>query len=60
MEYTTLGNTGMTVSRICLGCMSFGTDREWMLEPEESTELIDHAIDLGDQLLRYRERLLDG
>ena len=47
MEYTTLGNTGMTVSRICLGCMSFGTDREWMLEPEESTELIDHAIDLG-------------
>ncbi|WP_254762954.1 aldo/keto reductase [Natrinema marinum] len=47
MEYTTLGSTGMTVSRICLGCMSFGTGREWMLEPAESKELIDHAIDLG-------------
>ncbi|OAQ51377.1 hypothetical protein HTG_16930 [Natrinema mahii] len=47
MEYTTLGSTGMTVSRICLGCMSFGTEREWMLDPEESEELIDRAIDLG-------------
>ncbi len=47
MEYTTLGSTGMTVSRICLGCMSFGTGREWMLDPEESQELIDRAIDLG-------------
>ncbi|MDS0473552.1 aldo/keto reductase [Natrinema sp. 1APR25-10V2] len=47
MEYTTLGNTGMTVSRICLGCMSFGTGREWMLDPDESRELIDRAIDLG-------------
>jgi aryl-alcohol dehydrogenase-like predicted oxidoreductase len=47
MEYTTLGSTGMTVSRICLGCMSFGTGREWMLEPEESKELIERAIDLG-------------
>ncbi len=47
MEYTTLGNTGMTVSRICLGCMSFGTGREWMLDPDESQDLIDRAIDLG-------------
>ncbi|AGB33201.1 aldo/keto reductase [Natrinema pellirubrum DSM 15624] len=47
MEYTTLGSTGMTVSRICLGCMSFGTEREWMLDPEESKALIDRAIDLG-------------
>ncbi|WP_254528656.1 aldo/keto reductase [Natrinema gelatinilyticum] len=47
MEYTTLGSTGMTVSRICLGCMSFGTGREWMLDPDESQDLIDRAIDLG-------------
>ena len=49
MEYTTLGGTGMTVSRICLGCMSFGsTDwREWVLEEEESREVIERAIDLG-------------
>ncbi|WP_049924376.1 aldo/keto reductase [Halopiger djelfimassiliensis] len=47
MEYTTLGSTGMEVSQICLGGMSFGTDREWMLDREESRELIERAIDLG-------------
>ncbi|WP_247003344.1 aldo/keto reductase [Halosolutus gelatinilyticus] len=47
MEYTTLGSTGMAVSKICLGCMSFGSDREWMLDADESRELIERAIDLG-------------
>ncbi|MFC5973215.1 aldo/keto reductase [Halomarina salina] len=49
MEYTTLGDTGMTVSRICLGCMSFGTSdwRDWVLGEEEGVELVDRAIDLG-------------
>jgi aryl-alcohol dehydrogenase-like predicted oxidoreductase len=49
MEYTTLGDTGLTVSRICLGCMSFGTSdwREWVLDEEEGKELVDRAIDLG-------------
>ena len=49
MEYTTLGNTGLTVSRICLGCMSFGSHdwREWVLSEEESRPIIERAIDLG-------------
>jgi aryl-alcohol dehydrogenase-like predicted oxidoreductase len=48
MEYTTLGETGMRVSRVCLGCMSFGTSRyEWGLSEEESREIIERAIDLG-------------
>ena len=49
MEYTTLGSTGMTVSRICLGCMSFGSSdwREWVLDEAESREIIERAIDLG-------------
>jgi aryl-alcohol dehydrogenase-like predicted oxidoreductase len=49
MEYTTLGSTGMTVSRICLGCMSFGTPewREWVLDESESREIIERAIELG-------------
>jgi len=47
MEYTTLGKTGMTVSRICLGCMSFGSGDEWMLDEDDSADLIDRAIDLG-------------
>jgi aryl-alcohol dehydrogenase-like predicted oxidoreductase len=47
MEYDTLGSTGMSVSRICLGCMSFGGDREWTLSPAESREVIERAIELG-------------
>ncbi|WP_049893512.1 aldo/keto reductase [Halogranum rubrum] len=49
MEYTTLGDTGMEVSRICLGCMSFGTSdwRDWVLDEEEGLELVERAIDLG-------------
>ena len=49
MEYTTLGSTGMEVSRLCLGCMSFGTPewRDWVLDEEESHEIIERAIDLG-------------
>jgi aryl-alcohol dehydrogenase-like predicted oxidoreductase len=47
MEYTTLGTTGIEVSKICLGCMSFGTDLDWMLDEDESRELIERAIDLG-------------
>ncbi|WP_312908698.1 aldo/keto reductase [Natronosalvus caseinilyticus] len=49
MEYTTLGSTGMDVSRLCLGCMSFGSSdwRSWVLDEEESREIIDRAIDLG-------------
>ena len=48
MEYTTLGDTGMEVSRICLGCMSFGSSdwREWVLDEEGSHEIIDRAIGL--------------
>jgi len=49
MEYTTLGDTGLEVSRICLGCMSFseGGWREWVLDEEDSHEIIERAIDLG-------------
>ena len=49
MEYTTLGSTGMKVSRICLGCMTIGSDRQrdWVLDEAQGTELIERAIDLG-------------
>ena len=43
MEYTTLGRTGVQVSRLCLGCMNFGGRT-----PEaEAIEIIDHAIESG-------------
>jgi aryl-alcohol dehydrogenase-like predicted oxidoreductase len=49
MEYTTLGDTGMTVSRICLGCMSFGSSewRPWVLDKDDAVPIIERAIDLG-------------
>jgi aryl-alcohol dehydrogenase-like predicted oxidoreductase len=49
MEYTTLGDTGTTVSRICLGCTSFGSSdwRDWVLDEEAGLELVDRAIESG-------------
>jgi aryl-alcohol dehydrogenase-like predicted oxidoreductase len=49
MEYTTLGDTGMTVSKVCLGCMSFGDPdwRDWVLGEEAGEELVERAIELG-------------
>jgi aryl-alcohol dehydrogenase-like predicted oxidoreductase len=52
MEYTTLGDTGLEVSRFCLGCMNFGSGAEWMIGDEErSHEVIDRAIELGINFL---------
>jgi aryl-alcohol dehydrogenase-like predicted oxidoreductase len=47
MEYTTLGSTGMSVSQVCLGCMSFGDEEPWMLDAEEGAAVIERAIELG-------------
>jgi 1-deoxyxylulose-5-phosphate synthase len=51
MEYSRLGNSGLTVSRIALGCMSFGdTSRgfsEWSLGDEEAQPFFQQAIELG-------------
>ena len=51
MEYTQLGNSGIIVSRLCLGCMSFGDPASkmhaWTLDPDKSEEIIKHALDLG-------------
>jgi len=51
MKYTQLGNTDIEVSRICVGCMSYGKPSEefhlWTLNQEETTKMIKHALDLG-------------
>lgn len=50
MEYTRLGATGLKVSRICLGCMTYGrpTDRwPWALDEEQSRPFIQRALELG-------------
>jgi 1-deoxyxylulose-5-phosphate synthase len=48
MDYTNLGKTGLKVSRICLGCMSYGlVKRKWFLDEEESRPFIKRALELG-------------
>jgi aryl-alcohol dehydrogenase-like predicted oxidoreductase len=49
MEYTRLGTTGLKVSRICLGTMTYGTSkwREWVLNEEESRPFYKRAIEAG-------------
>lgn len=58
MEYTKLGNSDLQVSRICLGCMGFGTASQndgrtvpgrhsWTLDEEASRKIIKHALDIG-------------
>ena len=49
MQYTNLGSSGLKVSRLCLGCMGFGTPawREWVLPEEPSRVILKRAIELG-------------
>ncbi len=49
MQFVRLGNTGLKVSRICLGTMTYGTSkwREWVLDEEPSRALIKQALELG-------------
>src|SRR6058998_1183008 len=48
MNYTNLGKTGLKVSRICLGCMSYGLEeREWGLNEEQGRPFIKRALELG-------------
>lgn len=51
MQYTTLGHSGITIPRLCLGGMSFGapsTDfHQWTIGPDETREVIKRALELG-------------
>ena len=51
MKYTKLGNTGLKVSRICLGCMSYGEARQgchpWALDEEASRPFYPAALEAG-------------
>ncbi|KAF2426542.1 voltage-gated shaker-like K+ channel, subunit [Tothia fuscella] len=49
MEYTNLGNSGLKISRIILGAMSYGSSswQPWILDEESSLPLLKHAYELG-------------
>ena len=69
MEYVNLGSTGLKVSPICLGCMSFGSKkwREWVLEEDESRTILKKAVEGGmetpetpEEAEKLRLKILEG
>ena len=64
MQYARLGKTGLTVSRICLGCMSYGVPMRgahpWTLDEAASRPLIRQAVELGINFFDTANAYSDG
>jgi aryl-alcohol dehydrogenase-like predicted oxidoreductase len=64
MKYKNLGNTGLKVSELCLGCMTFGVpergDHPWTLPEEQSRPLIRQAVDAGINYFDTANAYSDG
>ena len=64
MEFTRLGHTGLTVSRICLGCMTYGVPARgahpWTLDEAASRPLIHQALDAGINFFDTANAYSDG
>ena len=62
MDYVNLGSSGVKVSRICLGTMTYGAKRwrEWVLEEEESRPFIRRALELGINFFDTADMYSDG
>src|ERR1700724_2010096 len=50
-HYVTLGRSGLRVSPLCLGAMTFGEDLGWGSSVEESQQIIDRFVDLGGNFI---------
>jgi aryl-alcohol dehydrogenase-like predicted oxidoreductase len=64
MEYVKLGSTGMDVSRICLGCMTYGAPERgahsWTLDEERSRPFLRRAVELGINFFDTSNSYSDG
>src|SRR5712671_5538606 len=62
MDYVNLGSTGLKVSRLCLGRMTYGSKRwrEWALEEQESRPFIRRALELGINFFDTADMYSDG
>ncbi len=64
MKFTRLGRTGLTVSRICLGCMTYGEpargSHAWTLDEQASRPLIRQALELGINFFDTANAYSDG
>jgi 1-deoxyxylulose-5-phosphate synthase len=62
MKYTRLGSTGLKVSRICLGMMSYGSkeERAWHLDEAEAEPIVRHAVESGVTFFDTADTYSDG
>src|SRR6202011_5897018 len=64
MKYVNLGSTGLQVSKLCLGCMTFGIpergDHPWTLPEDESRTIIRQAVDVGINFFDTANAYSDG
>jgi aryl-alcohol dehydrogenase-like predicted oxidoreductase len=64
MEYVKLGSTGVDISRLCLGCMSYGVKSRgrhtWSLEEEDSRPFIRRALEAGVNFFDTANAYSDG
>ena len=62
MKYVNLGSSGLKVSRICLGTMTYGSAswRKWVLEEEETRPFIKKALELGINFIDTADMYSDG
>jgi aryl-alcohol dehydrogenase-like predicted oxidoreductase len=64
LDYVTLGRSGLQVSRVCLGCMSFGDpargNHAWTLNEEQSRPFLRRAVELGINFFDTGEDYSDG
>ena len=64
MDFVNLGNTGLKVSRLCLGCMSFGEPERsmhpWTLGKSESRPLLEQALAAGIKIFDTANAYSDG
>ena len=64
MDYVNLGKTGLKVSRLCLGCMSYGVPERgthpWTLDEEQSRLFIQRALELGINFFDTANSYSDG
>src|SRR5260370_12427302 len=62
MDYVSLGNAGLKVSRLCLGCMSYGTSkwRDWVLDEENAFPFFKQAVESGINFFDTADMYSDG
>ena len=62
MKYVSLGRTGLKVSRLCLGCMTYGSSkwREWVLDEEASRPFIQRSLEAGINFFDTANMYSDG